>query len=174
MAKEFEDETEKIEEKEELGENEGEVEKEPKSYTALIVIIILSVLIVIGIVSIALIFILPGNIDIMGDNETDDVIKENKVHDMSEESGFEDKLKNCLEKEKESSDCSILFTDPNIENYCENISRDYYELNDKCFYRAAISRERENLCENIQDNELKNKCIEEIEIYIDFEDEDEI
>jgi len=70
---------------------------------------------------------------------------------------FEEKLKMCLEKNDFSIECSKLFVDPELYKDCEKLG----ELRDKCLYRIATAG-RFDLCEDISDTNLKNKCKEEM------------
>jgi len=62
----------------------------------------------------------------------------------------------CLKNSDFSSQCEIAFTDPKIEKTCEEIK----ENKDLCFYKAAEINNNLNYCWKIQDNQLKQNCLQ--------------
>lgn len=71
---------------------------------------------------------------------------------------FEEKLKTCLEKNLERNECYLMYDDYDTIGVCENLT----DLRDKCLYKIALTNEDKSLCEKINNEELKNKCDEEI------------
>ena len=60
-----------------------------------------------------------------------------------------------------NQECILLYSTPDIEAECDQLE----ELKDLCLYNFAVTNERFDSCDAIQDTVLKNKCLEEIMIF---------
>ena len=66
--------------------------------------------------------------------------------------------KTCLEKKIESGECGSLFNDPNAFGVCVSLAQN----KDECFYRHALASGTLFTCNEIQNEEMRNKCEEEV------------
>ena len=99
--------------------------------------VVLEIFLIVSVIILAILFVI-------------NFLEKRKIEGMT----FEEKLKWCLEKGF-STDCETLFIDPERYKDCEKLG----ELKDKCLYMVALNG-RFDLCESIEDIQLKNKCEE--------------
>ena len=71
---------------------------------------------------------------------------------------FEEKLKMCLEKKIESGECGAIFNNPDAFYVCYSIENN----KDECFYRHALATTAISVCNEIQNEELRNKCVSDM------------
>ncbi|MCK4650440.1 hypothetical protein KAT36_04390 [Candidatus Pacearchaeota archaeon] len=64
------------------------------------------------------------------------------------------KLEKCLEMREFDLNCNLLFSNPDIEEKCEKLTK----LKDECFYKIAIMNFNQEYCEKITDENLKQDC----------------
>jgi hypothetical protein len=61
----------------------------------------------------------------------------------------------CLEKKEFDERCQFVFINPEIEEICK-------KLGDNCFYKLSEITRREELCNRIENENMKTKCKREI------------
>ena len=67
-------------------------------------------------------------------------------------------MEKCLKIKNFDLNCNLLFSNPDIEEKCEKLTK----LKDECFYKIAIMNTRLDLCWKIKNETLEQNC--ELEI----------
>ena len=64
-------------------------------------------------------------------------------------------VKKCLETNAYTIECNVFFTKSQAQNFCKSVENN---LKEKCFYKVAVYGEKKELCEEIDNLELKEEC----------------